>query len=115
MSNGVQKSCSRCRKDILCNAEAIEKCHCYQVEISADCREYLKETKYNCLCNQCLVEVNELVEKAHSLPTKPVENVHYYMDKGLLVFTELNHIQRGYCCGSGCRHCAYGFKINSPQ
>ncbi|MGD1961059.1 MAG: DUF5522 domain-containing protein [Fulvivirga sp.] len=20
------------------------------------------------------------------------------------------HLQRGYCCKSGCRHCPYGFK-----
>jgi hypothetical protein len=26
------------------------------------------------------------------------------------VFTPLYHQLRGYCCGSGCRHCVYGFK-----
>ncbi|MEO6962656.1 MAG: DUF5522 domain-containing protein [Puia sp.] len=26
------------------------------------------------------------------------------------MFTEFYHISRGYCCRSGCRHCAYGFK-----
>jgi len=28
-------------------------------------------------------------------------------DNGYLVFTELEHKDRGYCCESGCRHCPY--------
>jgi hypothetical protein len=38
------------------------------------------------------------------------EGVHYYYEKGLLVFTETYHLLRGHCCGSGCRHCAYRMK-----
>lgn len=42
------------------------------------------------------------------------EGVHYYMNsKGLLVFTELYLLQRGYCCGNGCKHCPYGVKKGS--
>jgi hypothetical protein len=38
-----------------------------------------------------------------------IENEHYYMDKnGLLVFTEKYLLERGFCCGNGCRHCPYG-------
>jgi hypothetical protein len=38
-----------------------------------------------------------------------IENEHYYIDKnGLLVFTEKYLLERGYCCGNGCRHCPYG-------
>ena len=25
-----------------------------------------------------------------------------------MVFTAAYHLKRGYCCGSGCRHCPYG-------
>ena len=32
---------------------------------------------------------------------------YYYMDGTKLVFTEQYHIDRGYCCGNNCRHCAY--------
>jgi hypothetical protein len=34
-----------------------------------------------------------------------------YLDPatGYVVFTRLKHIERGHCCESGCRHCAYGF------
>ena len=31
----------------------------------------------------------------------------YYMDGTYLVFTAAYHLKRGYCCGSGCRHCPY--------
>ena len=36
------------------------------------------------------------------------EGTDYYFDeKGLLVFTENYHLNRGYCCNSGCRHCPF--------
>lgn len=38
---------------------------------------------------------------------------YYYMENGLVVFTEAYHLKRGYCCKSGCRHCPYGFKKES--
>jgi hypothetical protein len=31
----------------------------------------------------------------------------HYNENGRLVFTELYHLERGFCCGSGCRHCPY--------
>jgi hypothetical protein len=37
----------------------------------------------------------------------------FYMENGLVVFTEKYHLKRGYCCKSGCRHCPYGFKKES--
>jgi hypothetical protein len=30
-----------------------------------------------------------------------------YRDGPYLVFTRQYHLRRGYCCGSGCRHCPY--------
>ncbi|MFC3415754.1 DUF5522 domain-containing protein [Algoriphagus hitonicola] len=32
---------------------------------------------------------------------------YYFTKEGLMVFTEQYHLKRGYCCGSGCRHCPY--------
>ncbi len=26
---------------------------------------------------------------------------------GLVVFTEKYHLERGYCCGHGCKHCPF--------
>jgi hypothetical protein len=36
-----------------------------------------------------------------------LENIHYYFDHDRIVFTEKFHIERGQCCGTGCRHCPY--------
>lgn len=44
-------------------------------------------------------------------PTKKklVENIDFYYENGMMVFTEKYHRERGYCCKNGCRHCAYGY------
>jgi hypothetical protein len=40
----------------------------------------------------------------------------YYTDpNGLLVFTEKYHLERGYCCKNGCRHCPYTEKKKIEQ
>lgn len=39
----------------------------------------------------------------------------YYIENGLVVFTEAYHLKRGYCCKSGCRHCPYGYKKESDN
>jgi len=31
----------------------------------------------------------------------------YYFEGPYMVFTAAYHLRRGYCCGSGCRHCPY--------
>jgi len=38
------------------------------------------------------------------------KGIHYYLVDTRVVFTEIYHLERGYCCGSvkdGCRHCPY--------
>ncbi|HEY5465295.1 MAG TPA: DUF5522 domain-containing protein [Hanamia sp.] len=39
-----------------------------------------------------------------------IEGIHFYYEYGLIVFTENYHLQRGYCCGNGCRHCPYNYE-----
>ncbi len=36
-----------------------------------------------------------------------VEDEDFYREGDFIVFTRLYHLRRGYCCGSGCRHCPY--------
>jgi hypothetical protein len=31
----------------------------------------------------------------------------FYIENGLLVYTAAHHLERGSCCGSGCRHCPF--------
>ena len=40
-------------------------------------------------------------EKPKLLPS------YFYEKNGRTVFTEEYHIERGYCCGNGCRHCPF--------
>ncbi|WP_109832695.1 TIGR04282 family arsenosugar biosynthesis glycosyltransferase [Reichenbachiella versicolor] len=52
----------------------------------------------------------DLVKSNFEFPEYPAqqeEGRHYYFENGFLVFTELYHLMRGNCCGSGCRHCGY--------
>ena len=41
---------------------------------------------------------------AAPLPLSPED---YYYEGPYLVFTAAYHLKRGFCCGSGCRHCPY--------
>lgn len=34
----------------------------------------------------------------------------YYNEQGLMVLTEKYHLEKGYCCGNGCRHCPYDYE-----
>jgi hypothetical protein len=38
---------------------------------------------------------------------KLIEGVDYYIENGLFIMTESFHQKRGFCCGNGCRHCAF--------
>lgn len=39
-----------------------------------------------------------------------VEHIDFYYEKGCVVFTEHYHLQKGYCCGMGCRHCPFDYE-----
>jgi hypothetical protein len=34
----------------------------------------------------------------------------YYSEQGYVVLTATYHLQKGVCCGNGCRHCPYEYK-----
>jgi hypothetical protein len=46
-----------------------------------------------------------------------IEGIQYYInEEGLMVLTEKYHLERGYCCGNGCRHCPYQFeRVPEPK
>jgi len=35
---------------------------------------------------------------------------YYYNEQGYIVLTEKYHLQRGNCCGNGCKHCPYSYE-----
>ena len=40
-----------------------------------------------------------------------IEGVDYYFnEEGFIVLTEKYHLEKGYCCGNGCKHCPYNFE-----
>jgi hypothetical protein len=44
-----------------------------------------------------------------------IEGVDFYYDEqGFMVLTEEFHLDKGYCCGYGCRHCPYAYE-NVPE
>jgi len=38
----------------------------------------------------------------------------YYNENGFIVLTAKYHLDRGHCCGNGCKHCPYEYK-NVPE
>lgn len=46
---------------------------------------------------------------------KLVEGTDFYYDAcGSVVLTAAYHLQKGYCCGHGCRHCPFDYE-NVPE
>jgi hypothetical protein len=40
----------------------------------------------------------------------------YYTENGWMVMTEKFHLERGHCCGNGCRHCPYDYeRVPEPR
>lgn len=40
-----------------------------------------------------------------------IEGVHYYLnEQGYVVLTRQYHLDRGYCCGNGCKHCPFEYE-----
>ncbi len=35
---------------------------------------------------------------------------YYFNEKGLITFTQKYHLDKGYCCGMGCKHCPYNYE-----
>ena len=106
----MQKTCQRCGSAFSCLVNDIANCACSFILISSETITYLAKTKYDCVCNSCLNELNQMLEmitKESSSSQFMVEGLDFYYEGPYKVMTEYFHIKRGYCCGSGCRHCAY--------
>lgn len=43
-----------------------------------------------------------------------VEGDDFYYEERFVVLTEKYHLEKGYCCGNGCRHCPYKYE-NVPE
>ncbi|MCU0449704.1 MAG: cysteine-rich CWC family protein [Bernardetiaceae bacterium] len=110
------KNCPRCQARLECKLGDVTNCQCSEVHLGPSTQDFLANAQWgDCLCKQCLHHLDQLVQVAQgqrfpATPGQLVEGLHYYKENGYWVFTELYHLLRGKCCGSGCRHCVYGFK-----
>jgi hypothetical protein len=58
-----------------------------------------------CICRACVTSFHREHAGASAQPV--LQDDFYFDQGGLIVFTAAYHLRRGYCCGSGCRHCPY--------
>eukprot|EP00758_Cryptobia_borreli_P001689 Tbor_TRINITY_DN2450_c0_g1::TRINITY_DN2450_c0_g1_i1::g.2590::m.2590/K00798/MMAB, pduO; cob(I)alamin adenosyltransferase len=59
--------------------------------------------------------LSEEVLKIHSDAVKNGGQTYTDPDSGLMVFTREAHLERGSCCGGGCRHCPYNHVNVNPS
>jgi Family of unknown function (DUF5522)/Cysteine-rich CWC len=108
--------CGRCNAPLVCKVDDIVNCECNKIVLSESTKSFLIKTNFGCLCNNCLKYFQDLVAQADDIDSKHLVNgLHYYIEGGFMVFTEIYHVNRGYCCKSGCRHCVYGYKYSSEK
>lgn len=114
----VKQTCPNCNTVFDCQVENATACWCHKLPAIAPI-----EAARGCLCPTCLkAQVQEQIEQFvtdfkagkrpntapdYKRPGKPVEGIDYYLENGMFVMTGWSHLKRGYCCGSGCRHCPY--------
>lgn len=92
----------------LCTTSAYKgPCWCADVEIpEALLAQVPKDLKNRaCICRSCVMKFHR--SKASGTIAQKILPGDFYFDAGLMVFTADYHSRRGYCCGSGCRHCPY--------
>jgi hypothetical protein len=114
----VKQTCPNCNTVFDCQVENAAACWCQKLPTIAPI-----EAAGGCLCPACLkAQVQEQIEQFvadfkagkrpntapdYKRPGRPVEGIDYYLENGMFVMTSWSHLKRGYCCGSGCRHCPY--------
>ena len=111
-------NCPGCGQQFDCQPASVEQCWCYALPAVP-----LPAAEQRCLCPDCFKEAAQQAvarfvraykageqpntAPQYKRPGPPVEDLDYYMEDGLLVMSAWHHLKRGYCCGSGCRHCPY--------
>jgi Cysteine-rich CWC len=58
MSKHEIKQCTRCNTSFECKAGDIRNCQCYGVLLSAEAEGYISKKYNDCLCNNCLQQLN---------------------------------------------------------
>ncbi|HMP82864.1 MAG TPA: cysteine-rich CWC family protein [Verrucomicrobiota bacterium] len=100
--------CGRPNDCRLCTTAAYKgPCWCESVSIPEELLARVPAELRNkaCICRECVMEFHRARERENVGPRlRPGD---FYFDNGLMVFTGVYHLRRGWCCDSGCRHCPY--------
>jgi len=105
---GDPAACSLCggaNECQLCSPAAHQgRCWCADADIPRELIARVPEQLRNraCICKKCVTEFHR---SKNAVPK--ILPGDFYFENGLLVFTAEYHRRRGWCCGSGCRHCPY--------
>ncbi len=100
--------CSRPNDCQLCTVAAYKgPCWCAKVKIPDELIAQVPADLRNkaCICRTCVMKFHR--SKAVGIAAPKILPGDFYFDGGMMVFTAAYHLRRGYCCGSGCRHCPY--------
>jgi hypothetical protein len=98
-------------------------CWCDEIIVPSQILRAFATARFDpaCLCRVCLetaarlsLEVNDFAAAADQIramvaSSQPaLKEEDYYIDEnGNVVFTAAYHLNRGTCCGNGCRHCPF--------
>jgi len=48
------KICKLCKQSLICLANDIQNCHCFQVKLTAEAKRKLQLKAADCICGDCL-------------------------------------------------------------
>ena len=68
-------------------------------------------------CSDAVEAFNYLKKEDAEINIKSQPDEEFYFnDNGLIIMTSEYLLQRGYCCGNGCKHCPYDYKnVTEPK
>ena len=69
MTTDQTKYCPRCKQAFECKAGNITQCQCYGVELTAALRVFIKQQFDDCLCRDCLLQLQDEFEVAEEKHT----------------------------------------------
>jgi hypothetical protein len=92
---------------LACSSDYKGPCWCAKENFAPDLLARIPDDARNvtCVCRRCVISANFAAAKAHPLPQPGPGD--FYQEGQSIVFTAVYHRRRGYCCGSGCRHCPF--------
>ncbi|WP_110309691.1 cysteine-rich CWC family protein [Dysgonomonas alginatilytica] len=66
----MDKTCPCCSSTFTCRVDKIELCNCTKLNLRDGVRQYIKTTYGNCLCFDCLKNLNDQFIKLSNEKTK---------------------------------------------